>query len=224
MTSTTSNITISHASGGSPMRVAADRRVPTRLKVGLLALQGDFELHRNMVRGLGHAPTDVRTVAELDRIDALIMPGGESTTMRKLMAGEDWFGALRRFASQRPIFGTCAGLILLGHLQNGQPRETTLGLIDCDVTRNAYGRQYQSFRQVGEIDLGFGARPLEMVLIRAPRITRVGKDVTVLGTLDREPTLVRQGSILAGTFHPELSGDDTVHRYFLTEMTERVSG
>ncbi|MBI3872590.1 MAG: pyridoxal 5'-phosphate synthase glutaminase subunit PdxT [candidate division Zixibacteria bacterium] len=207
--------------GGSPLLRRCKQSVTTetqeyRATVGLLALQGDFGLHRQMIEALGHSAVEVRTLSDLERVDCLIMPGGESTTIRKLMKQEGLFAALPQFARTKPIMGTCAGLILLGKAIKGSPGEDTLGLIDCDTSRNAYGSQYQSFRDVGEIRAGNGAVPLEMVFIRAPRIVRVGDNVEVLGRLNGEPTLVRQGTILAMTFHPELSGDARVHQLFLS--------
>lgn len=166
----------------------------------------------------------VRSAADLGGVDCLIMPGGESTTMRKLMQMDGLFAALPEFARSKPIMGTCAGLILLGKRIVGAPDETTLGLIDCDTDRNAYGSQYHSFRQTGRAHLENGARPLEMIFIRAPRLVRVGEGVEVLGWLDDEPTLVRQGNILAMTFHPELAGDSSVHCFFLTRVVAARSG
>lgn len=189
------------------------------LTIGLLSSQGDFDLHRQAVESLGHKTAPVRVAADLDGIDSLIMPGGESTTMRKLMQMDGLFDALPEFARAKPIMGTCAGLILLGKRIVGAPAEPTLGLLDCDVDRNAYGSQYHSFRQMGRVHLENGACPYEMVFIRAPRLVRIGEGVEVLGWLDDEPTLVRQGNILAMTFHPELAGDHRIHEFFLTRMT-----
>ena len=184
--------------------------------VGLLALQGDFHMHRQAVEGIGCAAREVRTADDLAQVDCLIMPGGESSTMRLLMAASGLITALPEFAKHHPIMGTCAGLILLGHSIESRPAEWTLGLIDCDVTRNAYGRQLYSFRNQGTVSLGNGTRPFEMVFIRAPKITRVGGDVEILGRMDGEPTMIRQGRILGTTFHPELAGDNRIHEYFLS--------
>jgi 5'-phosphate synthase pdxT subunit len=189
--------------------------------VGLLALQGDFAMHREAVASLGHHCEEVRTAEELARVDCLIMPGGESTTMRKLMDAVGMMPAVKEFASSRPIMGTCAGLILLSKGIDAKPDEPTLGLIDCDVARNAYGRQYFSFREMGTLNLDNGAEPFEMVFIRAPRITRVGDSVEILGRLGDEPTIIRQDNILAMTFHPELSGDNRIHAYFLSQVHGR---
>ena len=191
----------------------------TRIRtVGLLALQGDFHMHRQAVEGLGHAAHEVRTADDLAQVDCLIMPGGESSTMRKLMGTGGLGTALPEFAKDHPIMGTCAGLILLGHSIQARPDEWTLGLIDCDLARNAYGRQLYSFRDQGTVSLGNGAQPFEMVFIRAPKITRVGGDVEIVGRMGSEPTMIRQGRILGMTFHPELAGDSRIHEYFLSRM------
>jgi pyridoxal 5'-phosphate synthase pdxT subunit len=188
------------------------------LTVGLLALQGDFDLHRQTVQDLGHNASEVRTVEDLADVDCLIMPGGESTTMRKLMVLGGLFDAIPRFAIDHPIMATCAGLILLSKGIQWSPEEATLGLIDCTVARNAYGRQFDSFRQGGSIGLPEGESDFEMVFIRAPKITNVGSGVEILGRLGNEPTLIRQGNILAMTFHPELAGDGRIHQFFLSRM------
>lgn len=191
----------------------------TRIEtVGLLSLQGDFHLHRQAVTALGYAASEVRTVEDLAQVDCLIMPGGESSTMRKLMDAGGLTEALPKFAPNHPIMGTCAGLILLSKSIDDRPDEPTLGLIDCSVSRNAYGRQYQSFRDRGTISLGNGTEPFDMVFIRAPRIGRIGDGVEILGRLGDEPTIMRQGRILCMTFHPELADDTRVHEYFLTQV------
>lgn len=185
---------------------------------GLLALQGDFDLHRQSVLNAGHHAVEVRTVEDLKSVDCLIMPGGESTTMRKLMHAGGLFDALPEFARSHPVMATCAGLILLSERIADRREEETLGLLDCTVSRNAYGRQYHSFRETGRVRLTDGEVDFEMVFIRAPRIERVGESVEILGRWGDEPTLVRQGNILAMTFHPELSGDGRIHEFFLTRM------
>ena len=189
-----------------------------RKRVGLLALQGDFAMHRQAVTALGHETVEIRTPAELAGVDCLIMPGGETTTMCKLLVIEGFFGPIAEFGRNHPIMGTCAGLVLLSTETTGPDGGQTLGLIDCATERNAYGRQYYSFRDMGQIDLSNGGRPFEMVFIRAPKITRVGDGVEILGRLDNEPTMIRQGNVLAMTFHPELAGDGAIHEYFLTQM------
>jgi 5'-phosphate synthase pdxT subunit len=197
------------------------------VRIGVLALQGDFELHRKALarldaRGELGEPVEsveVRKPAELGDLDGLIIPGGESTTLLKLMQDWGFPPALGDFhADGRPIFGTCAGLILLAR-EVDNPRQPALALIDVDVERNAYGRQRESFEVRGEADLG-GTRPVEMVFIRAPRIRRVGAGVEVLARQNGEPVMVREGTVLAATFHPELTDDPSVHRYFC-EMVQR---
>ena len=188
------------------------------MKIGLLALQGDFDMHRQVVQDLGRTAYEVRTVDDLAHVDCLIMPGGESTAMRKLMRLGGLFGAIPQFAKSHPIMATCAGLILLSRGIEGAPQEETLGLIDCTVSRNAYGRQYHSFRQSGRVRLPEGETEFEMVFIRAPQIVRIGGSVEIHGRLGDEPTLIRQENILAMTFHPELSRDGRIHEFFLSQM------
>jgi pyridoxal 5'-phosphate synthase pdxT subunit len=196
------------------------------VKIGVLALQGDFERHRKAlarvternagaVAGPGEPveSTEVRKVAELADVDALIIPGGESTTLLKLMDHWGFAPAIEKFhAEGKPIFGTCAGLILLARDVEG-PRQPSLGLIDVGVERNAYGRQRESFEAHGTAELD-GPRPVEMVFIRAPRIRRVGPGVTVLARHGDETVMAREGTVLVATFHPELTDDPSVHRYF----------
>jgi len=192
--------------------------------VGVLALQGDFARHAATLRRLGVEPREVRTAAELEGVAGLILPGGESTTMLKLMEQANLLPALGRFRERGgAFFGTCAGLILLARRVSG-PRQDSLGFLDVDVARNGYGRQIDSF----ETDLpwrganGSGpegkAEPLRGVFIRAPRIVRVGKRVEVLVRVGDEPALVREGKVVAATFHPELTEDTRLHRYFLESV------
>jgi 5'-phosphate synthase pdxT subunit len=183
-------------------------------RVGVLALQGDFAAHVKALERLGVAAVEVRRPPQLDAVDGLIIPGGESTALLKLM-GEAFPPALRAFhAAGKPIYGTCAGLIVLAREVVG-PSQPSLGLIDVTAARNAYGRQRESFETQGEARLDGAARPLRMVFIRAPRIVRAGDGVTVLATQGAEPVLARQGPVLVSTFHPELTDDPAVHRYFL---------
>lgn len=184
-------------------------------RVGLLALQGDFHLHRLAVERLGHKAYEIRKSSDLRGVDCLIMPGGESTTVRKLMRLGGLEQEIETFAQSRPVMGTCAGLILLSCGIEGDDGET-LGLLDCTVARNAYGRQVFSFRDTGEIRLHEHPEPFEMVFIRAPRIRKIGPKAEVVGHLDGEPTMVRQGHILGMTFHPELAEDGRIHNYFLS--------
>jgi 5'-phosphate synthase pdxT subunit len=184
------------------------------VKLGVLALQGGFALHRKVLDRIGVASAEIRMPAQLDDVAGLIMPGGESTTLLKLMDAWDFVPALEKFhAAGKPIFGTCAGLILLARdVEN--PAQASLGFIDVGVERNAYGRQRESFEVIGTADLGEGAGPLKMVFIRAPRIRRLGPDVQPLAQHAGQCVMARQGSVLVAAFHPELTDQDTVHRYF----------
>jgi len=191
------------------------------VRIGVLALQGDFDRHAKALARCGVHAVEIRKPAELEDVDGLIMPGGESTTLLKLMDAWGFVPALEKFhAEGRPIFGTCAGLILLAR-EVDNPRQFSLGLIDVGVERNAYGRQRESFEAGGRATLDGRATPVEMVFIRAPRIRRVGPGVETLARHGEEPIMVRQGNVLAATFHPELTDDSTVHDYFC-EMVRRA--
>ena len=182
--------------------------------IGVLALQGDFVLHRQALGRIGVESREVRNPAELEQVDGLIFPGGESTTLWKLMHAGDFVPALEKFhAKGKPLFGTCAGLIVLAkEIMN--PRQVSLGFIDVTVERNAYGRQKESFEADGETTLEGEKRSLRMVFIRAPRIVRVGDAVEVLAMYQGECVMALQGTVLVATFHPELTDDPTVHRAF----------
>jgi len=187
-------------------------------KIGVLALQGDFQAHLQALREAGAEALEVRTAADLASIDGLVIPGGESTTMLKLLEVEGLFGELAAFGKAKPIFGTCAGAILLAsEVEN--PAQASLGLMDLTVERNGYGRQIDS--RIAEIEMG--GKPVEAVFIRAPIIRRVGAGVQVLSSYDGHAVLVEQGRHLAATFHPELTGDVRVHRYFADKVA-RASG
>ncbi len=187
-------------------------------RLGVLALQGDFAAHLGSLRRIGVYGREVRRVAEIDRLDGLIIPGGESTTLLRLMTDEPWFEALRDFhAAGGAIFGTCAGAILVSSAVTS-PEQPGLGLLDAAIERNAYGRQVDSFETHVEVPVLGGA--LHVAFIRAPRFRRLGPDVQVLARFEDEPVLVRQDRILAATFHSELNGDDRLHRYFV-EMAGR---
>jgi 5'-phosphate synthase pdxT subunit len=187
--------------------------------VGILAIQGDFAMHAKMLDALAAPWMLVKHPADLAAASGLIMPGGESTTMLKFFAHEGMGTAIKEFAAQRkPIYGTCAGAILLAKEVVNPPQER-LGLIDIAIERNAYGRQVDSSVQVGECPT-LTDHPVEMVFIRAPIIRRVGEGVRVLGRCGDLPVLVEQGNILAGTFHPELTTDPTVHQYFLKKLRD----
>ncbi len=184
------------------------------LKIGVLALQGDFAMHRKALDRIGVDSAEVRMPRDLDEVGGLIMPGGESTTLLKLMDAWDFVPALEKFhAAGKPIFGTCAGMILLAR-EVLSPAQASLGLIDLTVERNAYGRQKESFETEGSGDLGQGPRPIKMVFIRAPRIRRIGPAVTPLAEHRGECVMARQGPVVVGAFHPELTDDSSVHRYF----------
>ncbi len=187
--------------------------------IGLVAVQGDFALHGRMLDRLGVSWRLVRQVAQVEEMDGLILPGGESTTMLKFFSEEGLGPAIRRFAEQgKAVFGTCAGAILLAR-EVLNPPQPSLGLLDISIERNAYGRQIDSSVQQGECP-ELSSEPLEMVFIRAPIIRRVGDNVRVLGRAQDLPVLVEQGNILAATFHPELTEDETIHRHFLKKVEE----
>jgi pyridoxal 5'-phosphate synthase pdxT subunit len=186
-------------------------------RIGVLAIQGDFAAHMATLHEAGAEVYEVRKAAELRQVDGLVIPGGESTTLLKFILNPD-LGYLEAFQefhqAGKPMFGTCAGLILVAK-DVLNPAQFSFGFIDVGVERNAYGRQKESFETVGESYLEGTAKPLKMVFIRAPRITRLGAQVDLLATCHEEPVMARQGNILVATFHPELTGDLTVHRYFL---------
>src|SRR6059036_2536012 len=184
------------------------------MRIGVLALQGDFALHARALEKCGVEAVEVRKPVELNGVDGLIMPGGESTTLLKLIDAWDFVPALEKFHSAgKPIFGTCAGLIVLAR-EVESPKQFSLGLIDVTVERNAYARQRESFEASGVARLDAGPIPLEMVFIRAPRIRRVGPSVQVLAEHRGEPVMARQDRVLVATFHPELTDNTTIHRYF----------
>jgi pyridoxal 5'-phosphate synthase pdxT subunit len=192
--------------------------------VGLLALQGAVDKHAEHLSAVGAAPREVRLPADLAGLDALILPGGESTTMCHLLQSSGLFGPLGEFMAERPVLGTCAGMILLAKSADRLPHPT-FGLMDIDVIRNGWGRQVHSFHE--EIDWplpdpagGPGADTLKAIFIRAPRVTRVGPDVEQLASLRGEPVALRQGRLVALCFHPELVADPRVHAWFLNEMLE----
>lgn len=185
-------------------------------RLGILALQGDFAAHGAMLDLLGVAWQLVKTPAALAQVDGLIIPGGESTTLLKLMAPIAMRPALEQFHAQgRPIFGTCAGLILLAQ-ETVRPHQESLGFINIVAERNAYGRQIDSFVALGTpLVEDFGPAPLEMVFIRAPKIAKLLAGVTPLATCHDEVVLARQGTVLVASFHPELTTDQRVHQYFV---------
>lgn len=174
--------------------------------VGILALQGDFEAHAKILDSLGARPREVRVPTDLDGLDALIIPGGESTVMTLGVEREGLTEPLREIAQQIPVLGTCAGMIMLDR--------DHLGVLDVRATRNAFGRQLHSFEADLELD-GVPGGPVHAVFIRAPWVAEAGPDVQVLGRVDGHPVAVRQGNVLAVSFHPELSGETRLHRLLL---------
>lgn len=187
-------------------------------RVGVLAVQGDYDAHARALAEVGAGPVEVRNPDQLDGLDGLILPGGESTTMLKFLEKRGFFEALEQFAHKKPVFGTCAGTILLAR-EVRNPAQRSLGALDAVVERNAYGRQVDSSILTGPTKLPGGE--LEMVFIRAPRIVTTGDDVQVLARRDGDPVLVRQGNLMAATFHPELSLDRRVHRLFVEIVTSQ---
>jgi pyridoxal 5'-phosphate synthase pdxT subunit len=193
------------------------------VKIGILAVQGDFAAHAAMLAGLGADTAEVRTVADLNGCDGLILPGGESTTQLQFLQEEGLFDAVKEFAANGgAVFGTCAGAILLA-TEVKNPAQASLGLLDMTVLRNAYGRQLAS--DVFSSTSMLTDVPLEMVFIRAPVIDRVGPGVEVLAEYGGKPVLVRKANVMAATFHPELTSDSTVHRSFLelVEASQRAA-
>ena len=193
------------------------------MTIGVLALQGDFDAHRRRLEELGAEVVLVKKPEQLDHIEGLVIPGGESGTFLKLL-GDAGFEKLRQFVKVKPTFGTCAGAILLAtEVEN--PPQAGLGALNIRVRRNAYGRQIDSSIREGKMlvrchsgdphDGALRESPLEMVFIRAPKIVHVGEGVEILATEGRDPVVVRQGRAMAATFHPELSADTRVHRAFL---------
>ena len=190
------------------------------MAIGVLAIQGDYAAHARMLRRIGVDAIDVRRSNDLDATDGLIIPGGESTTMLKFIEEENLGASITDFARQgKPIFGTCAGAILLAR-EVYNPAQASIGLIDIGVERNGYGRQVDSF--IAEVETAIEGGPLEAVFIRAPRIRGAGPNVEVVASLNDEPVLVREGNILAATFHPELTEDTRVHSLFV-EMVRAAS-
>ena len=182
------------------------------MTIGVLAIQGDYEAHKARLEQLGAKVVLVRKPEQLDAIDAIVIPGGESSTFLNFLSEHGFLEKLREFVRTKPTFGTCAGAILLAKdVEN--PPQSSLGALDIRIRRNAYGRQIDSSIREAQTKLEGG--PLEMVFIRAPRIVTTGKNVQVLATAGDDPVLIREGNIMAATFHPELSPDTRVHAEFL---------
>ena len=182
------------------------------MNIGVLAIQGDYEAHKARLQELGANVTLVRKPEQLDGLDAIVIPGGESSTFLNFLEERGFLEKLRNFVSAKPAFGTCAGAILLAKEVENPPQKS-LGLLDIRIRRNAYGRQIDS--SIREAATKLGGKPLEMVFIRAPKIVSTGSSVEVLASENGDPVLVRQGKIMAATFHPELSTDTRVHQEFL---------
>ena len=183
-------------------------------RIGVLALQGDFEAHAKVLAGLGCEVVEVRRVAQLSGLQGLVIPGGESTTLLNLMGDEPWFASLKDFEQGGgALMGTCAGAILLSRRVLDPPQDS-VGLLDATIARNAFGRQVDSFETTLEVPQLRGT--IEAVFIRAPRFQALGPNVETLAAYRGEPVLVRQGRVLAMTFHPELTRDAKLHAYFLT--------
>ena len=180
-----------------------------RLTIGVLALQGDFDAHRRRLEELGAKVVLVKKPEQLDEVEGLIIPGGESSTFLRLL-GDAGFEKLKDFVRLKPTFGTCAGAILLAkEVEN--PAQSGLGAIDIGIRRNAYGRQIDSSIREGL----FRGSPIEMVFIRAPKISRLGDGIEIVATEGSDPVVVRQGKTMAATFHPELTDDTRIHQAFL---------
>jgi 5'-phosphate synthase pdxT subunit len=182
------------------------------MRIGVLAIQGDYEAHKARLEQLGAEVTLVRKPEQLDAIDGIVIPGGESSTFLNFLAERGFLEKLRDFVSTKPTFGTCAGAILLAR-QVENPPQQSLEAMDIRIRRNAYGRQIDS--SIRQAQTKLGDKPLEMIFIRAPKIVSTGKGVEVLATHGGDPVLVRQGKIMAATFHPELSEDTRVHQEFV---------
>jgi 5'-phosphate synthase pdxT subunit len=184
------------------------------MQVGVLALQGAFAAHSDCLKSIGVQSIEVRTPQQLGSVDALLMPGGESSTMSQLLESSGLFDPIAtRIAEGMPVFGTCAGMILLAsEILDGRSDQRNFSAIDISVRRNAFGRQVDSF----EATINSSVGDFHGVFIRAPRIERVGAQVEVLGSINDEPVLVRQGNVLAASFHPELSNDARLHEYFVS--------
>jgi 5'-phosphate synthase pdxT subunit len=179
------------------------------MRIGVLAIQGDFNAHKKRLEQLGAEVVLVRKPEQLDQIDGLVIPGGESGAFLKIL-GEEGFAKLKQFVRVKPTFGTCAGAIMLAK-EVSNPPQPGLGALDIRIRRNAYGRQIDSSIRTGKL----GDSPLEMVFIRAPKIEQLGPSVEVVATEGNDPVVVREGKAMAATFHPELRDDTRVHQKFL---------
>ncbi len=190
------------------------------MKVGVFALQGDFQKHMDMLNKLGAEAVPVKTASLLNECDGLIIPGGESTTFLNLIDKIGLRNDLISFIKEKPVMTTCAGSIIVASNVEGENRYNPLGVIDLSVLRNAYGRQVDSFVDFIDLTPEFAGKkdPFEGVFIRAPRFVKIGKDGKILGTYKGEPVLVEFDNVIAATFHPELTNDNRIHSYFLTKI------
>ena len=187
------------------------------MKIGILALQGDFNKHRLILEQLDLEPTLVQYPSDLDHVRGLIIPGGESTTMTKLMDRAGFYKAITTFANTNPVLGTCAGLIMMSTKAKDR-RIKTLGLLDVDVERNASGRQIHSFCELLNVDINSKSQPIDATFIRAPKIVRYGRNVNVLATFSGSPCAVQSGLHLGLSFHPELNGVTIFHEFVFKKL------
>ena len=187
------------------------------MKIGILALQGDFNKHRLILEQLDLEPTLVQYPSDLDHVRGLIIPGGESTTMTKLMDRAGFYKAITTFANTNPVLGTCAGLIMMSNKAKDR-RIKTLGLLDIDVERNASGRQIHSFCELLNVDINSKSQPIDATFIRAPKIVRYGRNVNVLATFSGSPCAVQSGLHLGLSFHPELNGVTIFHEFVFKKL------
>ncbi len=194
------------------------------MKIGVLGMQGDIEEHLAMLEKIGIPSLRVKTLKDLNSIDGLIIPGGESTTMVKLLKKNGLFDELyARITKGMPVYGTCAGMILLAKKIVSHPEQDSLKVLDIAVNRNGYGRQVDSF----EVDISIpiiGQEPFRAIFIRAPKIVEVAKDVEILATYDGSPVMVRKGNVFASSFHPEISNDTRIHELFAKVVKDAVAG
>ena len=197
---------------------ANNQRPTTEMKIGVLAVQGDFDAHRKRLEELGADVVLVRKPKQLDEVEGLVIPGGESGAFLRIL-GEDGMKRLREFVRVKPTFGSCAGAIMLAK-EITNPPQAGLGALDISIRRNAYGRQIDSSIREGL----FQGEPVEMVFIRAPKIEKMGPEVEVIATEGKDPVAVRQGKIMAATFHPELSNDKRIHQAFLELVRNGSNG
>ena len=187
------------------------------MQIGVLAIQGGFSKHKSSLRNLNINPIEVKYEIQLEFCDALIIPGGESTTISKLLSKYNLINPIKEFAKIKPIFGTCAGLILMSK-DSKDPRVVNMNIIDIQVERNGWGRQVESFSQMINIK-NITTRKIEAVFIRAPKIIKIGKNVEVLAEFNDEPVFIKHGIHYAATFHPELTKDTTIHKLFIESIS-----